>query len=304
MKRSAVKLAGPALVALVLCVALATPAQAKAKPKPSTTTTTTTTPPTKSWPPLPAFDSTLAWTDCGDGFQCATLTVPVDWTTPTGSVPEGPGSETMGIALTRLPAAAPDQRIGSLVVNYGGPGESGVDYLRRTYGRLPQTVRDRFDVVSFDPRGTGASRPIDCVDDAFLDQGAALAAVPTTTAQLDALHQYNAQFAAGCIQRMGAYAGQVGTRNVARDLEAIRIALGDPKLDYLGYSYGTVVGATYAQMFPDHRRAPRARRTPRLLDQRARLRVPPGQGVHGRAERLPRLVPADRMLARGVRQPA
>ena len=93
----------------------------------------------------------------------------------------------MGIALTRLPAAAPDQRIGSLVVNYGGPGESGVDYLRSTYGRLPQTVRDRFDVVSFDPRGTGASRPIDCVDDAFLDQGAGLAAVPTTTAQLDAL---------------------------------------------------------------------------------------------------------------------
>ena len=237
----------PALVALVLYIALATPAVAgikdKAKPTPSTTTTTTTTPPTKRWPPLPAFDATLAWSDCGNGFQCATLTVPVDWSKPTAG-------EQVGLALIRLPAAAPDQRIGSLVVNYGGPGESGVDYLRRTYGRLPQTVRDRFDVVSFDPRGTGASRPIDCVDDAFLDQSATLPAVPTTSAQLDALHAYNAQFAAGCAQRMGAYAGQVGTRNVARDLEAIRIALGDPKLDYLGYSYGTVVGATYAQMFP------------------------------------------------------
>ncbi len=169
--------------------------------------------------------------------------MPVDWT-------EAHRASDGASRSTRLPAAAPDQRIGSLVVNYGGPGESGVDYLRRTYSRLPQTVRDRFDVVSFDPRGTGASRPIDCVDDAFLDQSATLAAVPTTTAQLDALHQYNAEFAAGCIQRMGAYAGQVGTRNVARDLEAIRIALGDPKLDYLGYSYGTVVGATYAQMFP------------------------------------------------------
>ena len=135
-------------------------------------------------------------------------------------------------------------------MNYGGPGESGVDYLRRTSGRLPQTVRERFDVVSFDPRGTGTSRPIDCVDDAFLDQTAGLAAVPTTTAQLDALHAYNAVFAAGCVQRMGAYAGQVGTRNVARDLEAIRIALGDPKLTYLGYSYGAALGATYAQMFP------------------------------------------------------
>ncbi len=111
-------------------------------------------------------------------------------------------------------------------------------------------VRARFDVVSFDPRGTGASRPVDCVDDAFLDLSGALAPVPTTVAQLDTVHRYNEQFAAGCVQRMGAYATELGTRNVARDLEAIRIALGEPKLDYLGYSYGTIVGITYAQMFP------------------------------------------------------
>jgi pimeloyl-ACP methyl ester carboxylesterase len=229
-----------ALLALSLSLTLAIPASAKTKPKPKPSSSTTTT--TTTWPPLPAFDTALAWSDCGDGFQCGTLTVPVDWAKPTG--------ETMGIALTRLPATVPDQRVGSLVVNYGGPGESGVDLLRQTYGRLPQTVRDRFDLVSFDPRGTGASRPIDCVDDAFLDQTTTLPAIVTTPQQLDALHESNAQFAAGCVQRMGAYAGQVGTRNVARDLEAIRIALGDPKLTYLGYSYGTVVGTTYAQMFP------------------------------------------------------
>jgi len=231
-----------AFVAVTLALALVVFSdgqQASAK-KPSSTTTSTTT--TTTWPPLPAFDSTLSWSDCGDGFQCGTLTVPVDWGKPTG--------EAMGIALTRLPAAAPDQRIASLLVNFGGPGESGVDYLRRTYGRLPQTVRDRFDVVSFDPRGTGTSRPVDCVDDAILDQAATIAAVPTTPAQLDALHAFNAELAAGCTQRMGAYAGQVGTRNVARDLEAIRIALGDPKLHYLGYSYGTAIGAAHAQMFP------------------------------------------------------
>jgi pimeloyl-ACP methyl ester carboxylesterase len=233
------------LVALVLSVALAGPAAARAKkPSPSTTTTTTT------WPPLPALNTALAWVDCGDGFQCATLTVPVDWSKPqAGSVPERQAS-TLPLALIRRPAAEPDQRIGSLVVNYGGPGESGVDYLRKTWSRLPETVRDRYDVVSFDPRGTGASRPIDCVDDGYLDLSVGLAAVPTTQQQLDLLHTYNAQFAAGCKQRMGTYAGQVGTRNVARDLEAIRIALGEPHLDYLGYSYGTVVGATYAQMFP------------------------------------------------------
>jgi pimeloyl-ACP methyl ester carboxylesterase len=240
----------PACLALLLSLTLAGPAAAKEKKPAPSTTTTTTTPAPESWPPLPAFDTTLAWSDCGDGFQCASLNVPVDWRPPTaGSVPERP-QEQMGIALARLPAAAPDQRIGSLVFNYGGPGSSGIEHLRATYGRLPQTVRDRFDVVTFDPRGTGASRPIDCVDDAFLDQGASLAAVPTTTEQLDALHGYNAQFAAGCRQRMGAYAGQVGTRNVARDMEAIRIALRDPRLDYVGFSYGAALGAAYAQMFP------------------------------------------------------
>ena len=140
-------------------------------------------------------------------------------------------------------------------MNYGGPGESGVDYLRSTWSRLPEVARDRFDVVSFDPRGTGTSRPVDCVDDAFLDLGTGIAAVSSTPEQLDALHRYNAAFAAGCAQRMGKYAGQVGTRNVARDVEALRIALGEPKLDYLGYSYGTVVGITYAQMFPTTIRA-------------------------------------------------
>jgi pimeloyl-ACP methyl ester carboxylesterase len=226
-----------AFLVVALVGALALPASARAKPKPSTTTTTTTT-----WPPLPAIDSTVAWSDCGDGFECGTLNVPVDWRSPSG--------EHVGIALIRHPAESPPDRIGSLVVNYGGPGESGVDYLRVTWSRLPEPVRARFDVVSFDPRGTGASRPIDCVDDAFLDQSASVAPVPASAAQLDAVHQYNSQFAAGCIQRMGAYAGEVGTRNVARDVEAIRIALREPKLDYLGYSYGTIVGVTYAQMFP------------------------------------------------------
>jgi pimeloyl-ACP methyl ester carboxylesterase len=224
-------------VALLVSVALVVPAGATPKPKPSTPTTTTTT-----WPPLPAFDRTLAWSDCGGGFQCATLTVPVDWAVPSG--------ESLGLALIRRPAAVPDQRIGSLVLNYGGPGESGVDALRATYGRLPPSVLDRYDVVSFDPRGTGASRPVDCVDDAILDRSASLPAVPTSLDQIAALDTYNAQFAAGCVQRAGPYAGQVGTRNVARDLEAIRLALGDAHLDYVGYSYGTILGATYAQMFP------------------------------------------------------
>ena len=236
MNRSTI-LAGVVALLVALASFAAPAAGAKAKPKPSPTTTTTT------WPPLPAFDSNLAWSDCGDGFECGTLTVPVDWGSPRSS-------DTVPLAMIRHPAESPSDRIGALVVNYGGPGESGVTYLRNTWASLPETVRARFDIVTFDPRGTGASRPIDCVDDGFLDLGAGIPPVPSTAAQLDTLHRYNEQFAAGCTQRMGTYAGQVGTRNVARDLEAIRIALGEPKLDYLGYSYGTVLGITYAQMFP------------------------------------------------------
>ncbi|MFI5053030.1 MAG: alpha/beta hydrolase [Acidimicrobiia bacterium] len=233
------------LTIAVLSVTFATGAAAGArtvgpsstKPAPSTTT----------WPPLPRFATAVSWSDCGDGFQCGTLAVPVSWLAPAG--------ETLPLALIRRPAASPSDRIGALVMNYGGPGESGVAYLRNTWQRLPGVVRDRFDLVSFDPRGTGASRPIDCVDDSFIDLSGFLPDVPTTDAALDAVHRYNQTFADGCRQRMGAYAGQVGTRNTARDLEAIRIALGEPKLTYLGYSYGTVLGAAYAQMFPTTIRA-------------------------------------------------
>jgi len=235
------------LVVLVATSALVGPASASTQgAKPKSTTTTTTAPPTTA-PPLPAFDTTAAWSDCGDGFQCATLTVPVDWSRPAG--------ETMGIAMTHLPATDPAQRIGSLVVNYGGPGQGGVDYVRQTYGSLPAAVRARFDIVTFDPRGTGASRPIDCVDDAVLDQAGELPAFVESEAALAAQQQWSAAFAQGCAQRMGAYAGHVGTRNVARDVEAIRLALGERKLDFLGYSYGAILGQAYAQMYPANVRA-------------------------------------------------
>ena len=135
-------------------------------------------------------------------------------------------------------------------MNPGGPGFGGTPYLRSAVRRLPAVVQERFDLVSWDPRGTGNSRPVDCVDDAYLDLGALTAPVPDTAETLEISHGYSAGFARGCAERTGTYAGQVGTRNTARDLEAIRIALGEPTINYLGFSYGTIVGATYAQMFP------------------------------------------------------
>jgi pimeloyl-ACP methyl ester carboxylesterase len=199
---------------------------------------------TERWPPLPAFDTTITWSDCGAGWECGTLTVPVDWNAPRG--------ETVGLALARLPAHSPEQRIGALLVNPGGPGFGGTGFVRALAARLPAMVGDRFDLVSWDPRGTGTSRPVDCVDDGFLDFGAAVPAIPDTAEALGVARRYNRALARGCVERNGTYAGQVGTRNSARDLEAIRVALGEPSLNYLGYSYGTVLGATYAQMFPGH----------------------------------------------------
>jgi pimeloyl-ACP methyl ester carboxylesterase len=229
-----------ALAVLLAVVLAAAPAAAKKRSTPTTTTTTT-------WPPLPATSTTVSWSDCGSGFECGTLPVPVDWRVPAG--------EQLPLALVRRPAELPDQRIGALVINYGGPGQGGVDYLPRVWSRLPTPIRARFDLVSWDPRGTGASRPVDCVDNASLDESMNLPPVPDTAESLAGVRAYNDDFARGCTARSGAYAGQVGTRNTARDLEAIRRALGEPKLTYLGYSYGTVVGATYAQMFPSAVRA-------------------------------------------------
>ena len=116
MRRSIFTVLVVAIVGAVALPAGSVP-RAKPKPKPSTSTTTTT------WPALPAFNGNLAWSDCGDGFECGTLTVPVDWQPKAGS------GDTVPLAMIRHPAESPSDRIGALVVNYGGPGESGVAYL-------------------------------------------------------------------------------------------------------------------------------------------------------------------------------
>jgi pimeloyl-ACP methyl ester carboxylesterase len=149
----------------------------------------------------------LHWTPCHQGLWCATLAVPVDYAEP--------GAATIDLALIRHRAEDPQRRIGSLVVNFGGPGESGVEGLISFAGeRLPAQVRDRFDLVSFDPRGVGRSAPVRDGNDALLPH--------------------------------------MSTRNTAHDLELLRAALGAQKLNYLGYSYGTYLGAAYAGLFPGH----------------------------------------------------
>lgn len=190
-------------------------------------------------------DPRLAWTDCGD-LECATLTVPLDHAEPDG--------DTIGIAVARAPARDGDP-IGSLVVNPGGPGASGVTYLRTFALRAPDELRDRFDLVSFDPRGVERSSAIECgwvLDEDVYDPDRASDDLEVRVREALERAERRAQ---QCVDANGDLIGRVGTVATARDLDLLRRALGDDELTYLGFSYGTRIGAVYAELFPEQVRA-------------------------------------------------
>ncbi|MDQ1713757.1 MAG: hypothetical protein QOE45_3207, partial [Frankiaceae bacterium] len=189
----------------------------------------------------------LDWHGCGDGFDCADLTVPLDYARPDG--------ETIKVAVIRLKARKQSQRIGSVVLNPGGPGGSGVEFARSARQLLPGEILDRFDTVSFDPRGVGKSAPVDCLGDADLDKLLAADPTPDDAAERSALFDLNKGLATACQRKSAKLLPHLGTVDAARDMEVLRAVLGDPKLTYVGFSYGTVLGARYAQQFPTHIRA-------------------------------------------------
>jgi pimeloyl-ACP methyl ester carboxylesterase len=191
----------------------------------------------------------IRWKSCPGhaGWQCGTLAVPLDYAHPGPSI---------SIAVNRHPATDRGRRVGALVVNPGGPGVSGVDFA---YGALdglldPVLVQD-FDIVGFDPRGVGASAPIECSDGPTLDRLNHLNPDPRTPAEQAALLAGAKELAGDCERRSGALLPFVATVDVARDMETLREALGETKLTYLGFSYGTLLGATYASLFPTRVRA-------------------------------------------------
>ncbi|WP_151083669.1 alpha/beta hydrolase [Nocardioides cynanchi] len=186
------------------------------------------------------YSQTLQWSDCDNGDQCAQLTVPLDYARPAG--------RTIELHVLKVPAADPGSRLGSLVVNPGGPGEPGTSYA--VQGDFGQPLRDHFDIVGFDPRGTGSSSPVDCLSDSALDTYLAEDPDPTTPAELATFEAEQRAIASGCPQLSGAIAGHVSTVESARDMDILRAALGDTRMTYLGASYGTKLGATYAQLFP------------------------------------------------------
>ncbi len=182
----------------------------------------------------------LDWSSC-EAFECATLMVPLDY--------GDPGGEQIEIAVTRS-ATTGDERIGSVLLNPGGPGGSGIDYLQAAALTLPTSLSSRFDLVSFDPRGVGQSSSVNC--DLDLDDAIDLLADGDTQAWNAVLEQEKELFG-GC-EGLD-LAPYVGTNNAARDMDVMREALGDEKLTYIGYSYGTRLGAAYAELFPENVRA-------------------------------------------------
>jgi len=210
------------LVPLLAALALAAPAVAPAAPE----------------------ARSLHWRACDDGFQCATLPVPRDWARP-----DGPR---IRLSLIRLPATRPGPgRTRSVLVNFGGPGASGVSSLRQSGPLLRDATKGRMHVVSWDPRGVGESAPIRCPEgnDAYYD------ADPATPEGLAAMAAAVRERADACFARYGRYLGAIGTDQTVRDLDAIRAAVGDRRATFLGLSYGTRVGSVYAQAFPHRVRA-------------------------------------------------
>lgn len=193
------------------------------------------------WAPITA----ISWSDCGSGFQCANMQVPLDYSKPDG--------QTIALAISRLPARNSSQRIGSLLVNPGGPGASAIDFMRIWARIVSPDIRNRFDIVAFDPRGVGESTPIDC--HATLQQFVAVDPSPDNAQEWAEAEEAAKTFVQGCTSKYNDILPYLGTKNVARDMETIRQALGEDKLTYLGYSYGTAIGAVYADMYPNRVRA-------------------------------------------------
>jgi pimeloyl-ACP methyl ester carboxylesterase len=228
-----------------------TPGTTSVAPSPATTTsgptpTRAAATPTRS-AAVPAGGGRLSsWHGCGDGFQCATLTVPVD--------PKKPALGTVGLAVTRHKATG-SHRIGSLLTNPGGPGASAVDWLKGAWDNFPSEIRRRFDIVAFDPRGVGHTTPVRCLSTSGLDAYFHVDPSPDSAAERSELLRANQQFDAGCQKRSAGVLPHVDTVTVAQDLDRLRQALGDSKLTYVGYSYGTAIGASYLDQFPTRVRA-------------------------------------------------
>lgn len=193
---------------------------------------------------LPYYEQQLDWSSCGESFDCTTVTAPLDWADPSQGE----------IELSVIRSRAEGEAIGSLLTNPGGPGASGVGLIRESLDyAVGERLRNEFDVIGFDPRGVGESTAVTCFDDAEMD--AYLYDIPQnqrgTDAWTDELLERHSGFAEACDANSDGILPYITTENAARDMDLLRAVLGDAQLNYLGYSYGTFLGATYAKLFPE-----------------------------------------------------
>jgi pimeloyl-ACP methyl ester carboxylesterase len=238
-------LVGVAAMALMISGCVGTPdEQTQAKtPSPaqkSAAQVPPTTPPGR--PTLTKFyRQNLSWSDCGP-HQCARLTVPMDYAHPDGA--------TVKLSVLKAAASSPSRRVGSLVVNPGGPGASAVDYAKAADFIVTKQVRAVYDIVGVDPRGVGGSSPVKCLSDRESDTYLGSDPTPDDKAEQERFGATAKAFADKCLANAGRLLAHVSTIEVAKDMDVLRAALGETKLDYLGKSYGTFIGATYSDLFP------------------------------------------------------
>ncbi len=188
------------------------------------------------------YNQKVTWADCADGFMCGGVKVPLSY--------QDPGADWITLKVNRLAASNPAKRIGSLVLQPGGPGASGVDYAAGSKNSISQGLRDVYDIVGFDPRGVGASDPIRCLDPAAADRFLAVMGTPFSPTQTADVVNVSGDFGKSCLARSPRLTPNIGTVPAVKDLDILRGALGEAKLNYLGKSYGTFMGLTYVGEFP------------------------------------------------------
>ncbi len=233
-----------AVVAVSLAGCSVFPWSAKpAEPTPIATEGPIPTGPPASPEASPVYQQSVTWKTCGD-LECASIKVPVDWSQPDG--------DTIDLAMSRRPADDQDARIGSLLINPGGPGGSGIDLVKNVDSFASAKLMAHYDIVGFDPRGVGESSAIDCGDGDALDAYYIQDFVVETQDDLDQARERNQAFAENCRTLSGRLIENVDTVSAARDMDVIRAVLGDDTLHYLGFSYGTQLGATYAEVYPQN----------------------------------------------------
>ncbi len=232
-----------AVTAAILVASLATAGYATAAP---VTAGAPAVLPTEGTPPgLDAYYAqSLTWSPCSSDLLCAWLTVPLDYADPAGA--------TIRLRVSRAVATGPaETRQGSLVVNPGGPGASGLDFAAYVAQGLTPSVAKQFDIVGFDTRGVEKSAPITCMTGAQTTRFLRADPSPDTRAEELRLMSLGARLARGCLTKSPQIARHVGSENTVRDLDILRQALGDDRLNWLGFSYGTYLGTLYAEQFPE-----------------------------------------------------